>query len=108
LSVFENACKSAFRTLDCLQDTEAIKARGLGVSRVKPIKRLLALQGAQPDGVLLAGRYTLLEHGTRPTACDTVGGGTRARIRRRRPLWPGPLAGGPNFEYALFRAYQPI
>jgi D-threo-aldose 1-dehydrogenase len=62
LSVFENACKNASGTPDRLQDTEAIKARSLGVNRVEPIELPPALEGAQLDGVVLAGRYTLLDH----------------------------------------------
>lgn len=77
-----------------------IKAWGLGVNRVEPIELLLDLQGPQPDGFLLAGRYTLLDHSralqrVMPKVAErglsiVVGG----------PYSSGALVGGPNFEYA--------
>src|SRR3954463_14508034 len=62
LAAFESARKGAFKTLDRLRDEGVIKAWGLGVNRVEPIELLLALEGPRPDGFLLAGRYTLLDH----------------------------------------------
>jgi D-threo-aldose 1-dehydrogenase len=100
LGVFESARKGAFRALDRLRDEGVIKAWGLGVNRVEPIEPLLALDGPRPDGFLLAGRYTLLDHDrslqrVMPTAAErglgiVVGG----------PYSSGALVGGPNFEYA--------
>jgi D-threo-aldose 1-dehydrogenase len=100
LSVFETARKGAFRVLDRLRDEGVIKAWGLGVNRVEPIELLLALDEPRPDGFLLAGRYTLLDHAhalqrTMPMAAErglgiVVGG----------PYSSGALVGGPNFEYA--------
>lgn len=100
LGVFETARKGAFRTLDRLRDAGVIKAWGLGVNRVEPIELLLGLEGAHPDGFLLAGRYTLLDHDralqrVMPMVADrglgiVVGG----------PYSSGALVGGPNFEYA--------
>lgn len=61
---------------------------------------LLDLDGPRPDGSLLAGRYTLLDHDRAlerlmPTVAErglgiVVGG----------PYSSGALVGGPNFEYA--------
>jgi D-threo-aldose 1-dehydrogenase len=100
LSMFESARTGAFRALDRLRDEGVIRAWGLGVNRVEPIELLLALDGPKPDGFLLAGRYTLLDHDkalqrVMPTVAERglgiiVGG----------PYSSGALVGGPNFEYA--------
>lgn len=100
LDVFESARKGAFKALDRLRDEGVIKAWGLGVNRVEPIELLLGLEGNRPDGFLLAGRYTLLDHDkalqrVMPTVAErglgiVVGG----------PYSSGALVGGPNFEYA--------
>ena len=100
LSIFESARIGAFKALDRLRDEGVIKAWGLGVNRVEPIELLLELQGPRPDGFLLAGRYTLLDHAralqrVMPQVAErglgiVVGG----------PYSSGALVGGPNFEYA--------
>lgn len=97
---FESARKGAFKALDRLKDEGVIKAWGLGVNRVEPIEILLDLDGPRPDGSLLAGRYTLLDHSRAlqrlmPKVAErglgiVVGG----------PYSSGALVGGPNFEYA--------
>src|SRR6218665_1271630 len=100
LGVFESARQGAFKTLDRLRDEGVIKAWGLGVNRVEPIELLLDLQGPRPDGFLLAGRYTLLDH---ERALQRV----MPRVSERGlgivvggPYSSGALVGGPNFEYA--------
>lgn len=99
LSYFEVARKGAFRVLTRLRDEGVIKAWGLGVNRVEPIELTLDLSEARPDGFLLAGRYTLLDHEralqrVMPRAAergtDIVVGG---------PYSSGILAGGSHFEY---------
>ncbi|ALG71205.1 D-threo-aldose 1-dehydrogenase [Azospirillum thiophilum] len=100
LAMFESARNGAFKALDRLRDEGVIKAWGLGVNRVEPIELLLELEGPRPDGFLLAGRYTLLDHGralqrVMPKVVErglgiVVGG----------PYSSGALVGGPNFEYA--------
>ena len=100
LSMFESARTGAFKALDRLRDEGVIKAWGLGVNRVEPIELLLDLEGPRPDGFLLAGRYTLLDHSralqrVMPKVAErglgiVVGG----------PYSSGALVGGPNFEYA--------
>jgi D-threo-aldose 1-dehydrogenase len=100
LSMFETARTGAFRALDRLRDEGVIKAWGLGVNKVEPIELLMDLEEPCPDGSLLAGRYTLLDHGRAlqrlmPKAAErgfgiVVGG----------PYSSGALVGGPNFEYA--------
>jgi D-threo-aldose 1-dehydrogenase len=100
LGVFETARKGAFRTLDRLRDEGVIKAWGLGVNRVEPIELLLALDGPRPDGFLLAGRYTLLDH---ERALQRVMPQVAARdlsIVAGGPYSSGALVGGPYFEYA--------
>ncbi|QDU63567.1 Pyridoxal 4-dehydrogenase [Planctomycetes bacterium Pan216] len=100
LGVFENARKGAFKALDRLRDEGVIKAWGLGVNRVEPIELILDLDAPRPDGFLLAGRYTLLDHDkalqrvmpevTKQGLSVVVGGAYSS----------GALVGGPNFEYA--------
>ncbi|MFE0499307.1 aldo/keto reductase [Lysobacter soli] len=100
LGVFESARTGAFKALDRLRDEGVIKAWGLGVNRVEPIELLLDLDTPRPDGFLLAGRYTLLDHSralqrVMPRVAErglgiVVGG----------PYSSGALVGGPNFEYA--------
>ncbi|MGW8881674.1 aldo/keto reductase [Streptomyces mirabilis] len=67
---FEEARTGAFRVLSRLRDEGVIKAWGLGVNKTEPIELTLALDEPQPDGFLLAGRYS-----------------------------SGVLAGGTHFEY---------
>jgi D-threo-aldose 1-dehydrogenase len=100
LGVFEGARKGAFRVLDRLRDEGVIKAWGLGVNRVEPIELLLDLEVPRPDGFLLAGRYTLLDHSR---ALQRVMPRVAARglgIVVGGPYSSGALVGGPNFEYA--------
>ncbi|MEU1464435.1 aldo/keto reductase [Streptomyces sp. NPDC005727] len=99
LHKFEEARTGAFRVLSRMRDEGVIKAWGLGVNRTEPIELTLGLDEPQPDGFLLAGRYTLLDHEHAlqrllPMAQDqnvsmVVGG----------PYSSGILAGGTNFEY---------
>ncbi|CDG83893.1 aldo/keto reductase [Janthinobacterium agaricidamnosum] len=99
LAQFDIARKGAFRVLTRLREEGVIKAWGLGVNRVEPCELTLDLSEAQPDGFLLAGRYTLLDHERAlqrllPEAArqhvDIVVGG---------PYSSGILAGGTHFEY---------
>ncbi|WAL72701.1 aldo/keto reductase [Kitasatospora sp. YST-16] len=99
LGTFEEARTGAFRVLSRLREEGVIRAWGLGVNRTEPIELALALDEPQPDGFLLAGRYTLLDHEHAlqrllPTAQEqgvemVVGG----------PYSSGVLAGGTHFEY---------
>jgi D-threo-aldose 1-dehydrogenase len=56
---FELALKGSFRALAELRDQGVIKAWGLGNNVVEPLIR--ALERANPDIFMLAGRYTLLD-----------------------------------------------
>jgi D-threo-aldose 1-dehydrogenase len=100
LGVFETARKGAFKALDRLRDEGVIKAWGLGVNRVEPIEILLELEEPRPDGFLLAGRYTLLDH-------DRALQRVMPRVTERGlgivvggPYSSGVLVGGSTFEYA--------
>lgn len=100
LGVFDSARKGAFKALDRLRDEGVIKAWGLGVNRVEAIEVLLNLEAPRPDGFLLAGRYTLLDHSL---ALQRVMPQVAARglgIVVGGPYSSGALVGGPNFEYA--------
>lgn len=99
LDKFEEARTGAFRVLSRLRDEGVIKAWGLGVNKTEPIELTLALDEPKPDGFLLAGRYTLLDHEHALTrllpmaqeqGVDMVVGG---------PYSSGVLAGGTHFEY---------
>ncbi|MFB6831289.1 aldo/keto reductase [Streptomyces hydrogenans] len=99
LGKFEEARTGAFRVLSRLRDEGVIKAWGLGVNKTEPIELTLALDEPRPDGFLLAGRYTLLDHEHALTrllpmaqeqGVDMVVGG---------PYSSGILAGGTHFEY---------
>ncbi|PVM84023.1 D-threo-aldose 1-dehydrogenase [Caulobacter radicis] len=100
LGVFETARKGAFRALDRLRDEGVIKAWGLGVNRVEPIELLLALDEPRPDGFLLAGRYTLLDHGAALQRVMPAVAERGLGIVVGGPYSSGALVGGPNFEYA--------
>ncbi|MEV7187356.1 aldo/keto reductase [Kitasatospora sp. NPDC093102] len=99
LAKFEEARTGAFRVLSRLRDEGVIKAWGLGVNKTEPIELTLALDEPRPDGFLLAGRYTLLDHEhalqrllpmAQAQGVDMVVGG---------PYSSGILAGGTHFEY---------
>ncbi|MBV4458717.1 aldo/keto reductase [Pseudomonas sp. COR58] len=99
LTQFEIARTGAFRVLTRLREEDVIKAWGLGVNRVEPIELTLDLDEPRPDGFLLAGRYSLLDHEralqrVMPQAVEqgvgiVVGG----------PYSSGVTAGGEHFEY---------
>ncbi|MFS8037166.1 aldo/keto reductase [Xanthobacter sp. AM11] len=100
LAMFESARKGAFRALDRLRDEGVIKAWGLGVNRVEPIETLLALDEPRPDGFLLAGRYTLLDHDRALQRVMPMVAERGLGIVVGGPYSSGALVGGPNFEYA--------
>lgn len=100
LGMFETARKGAFKALDRLRDEGVIRAWGLGVNRVEPIELLLDLQGPRPDGFLLAGRYTLLDHSKALQRVMPQVAAKGLSIVVGGPYSSGALVGGPNFEYA--------
>lgn len=100
LGKFEEARTGAFRALDRLRDEGVIGAWGLGVNRVEPIELLLELDEPCPDGFLLAGRYTLLDHDRALQRVMPLVSERGLGIVVGGPYSSGALVGGPNFEYA--------
>jgi D-threo-aldose 1-dehydrogenase len=100
LGKFEEARTGAFRALDRLRDEGVIGAWGLGVNRVEPIELLLELDEPRPDGFLLAGRYTLLDHDRALQRVMPLVSERGLGIVVGGPYSSGALVGGPNFEYA--------
>jgi D-threo-aldose 1-dehydrogenase len=100
LGMFESARLGAFKALDRMRDEGVIKAWGLGVNRVEPIELLLALDAPRPDGFLLAGRYTLLDHDRALQRVMPLVAERGLGIVVGGPYSSGALVGGPNFEYA--------
>ncbi|MER7012262.1 aldo/keto reductase [Saccharopolyspora sp. NPDC000359] len=99
VAAYESARTGVFRVLQRLRDEGVIKGWGLGVNKVEPLEMTLDLDEPKPDGFLLAGRYTLLDHeralqrllpAAEAQGVDLVVGG---------PYSSGILAGGQHFEY---------
>ena len=76
-----------------------IKAWGLGVNRVEPCELLLDLSEVKPDGFLLAGRYTLLDHERALQRLLPTAAAKNVEIVVGGPYSSGVLAGGAHFEY---------
>ncbi|WP_431822379.1 aldo/keto reductase [Burkholderia sp. F1] len=99
LAQFEVARKGAFRVLSRLREEGVIKAWGLGVNRVEPCELTLDLSEAQPDGFLLAGRYSLLDHERALQRLMPAAAAQGVDIVVGGPYSSGVLAGGAHFEY---------
>jgi len=99
LAQFEIARKGAFRVLTRLREEGVIKAWGLGVNRVEPCELTLDLSEAKPDGFLLAGRYTLLDHERALQRLMPAAAKQNVDIVVGGPYSSGILAGGTHFEY---------
>jgi hypothetical protein len=94
--VFDIAMKGAAGALTKLRDEGVIRAWALGVNRVEPC--VMALERADPDVFLLAGRYSLLDH----PALDVLFPRCAERgvhVVVGGPYNSGLLAGGRTFEY---------
>ncbi|WP_049623476.1 aldo/keto reductase [Frateuria defendens] len=95
--VFDTAMRGAAKALTRLREEGVIKGWGLGVNRLEPCE--LAMEQADPDGFLLAGRYSLLDHADAlerlMPACAARGLG----IVVGGPYNSGLLAGGTHYEY---------
>src|SRR5262245_14105656 len=96
---FETARTGAFRALTQLREQGVIKAWGLGVNTVEPCELALDMAEEQPDGFLLAGRYTLLDHGRALQRLMPAAAAKKADIVIGGPYSSGVLVGGANFEY---------
>ena len=93
---FGIAMNGAAKALTSLREQGVIKAWGLGVNVVEPC--LLALDRADPDIFLVAGRYTLLDHTALKDLlpkCEARG----AKVVIGGPYNSGLLAGGTTFNY---------
>ena len=93
---FDIAMAGAARALTKLREQGVIRAWGLGVNVVEPC--ILALDRADPDIFLVAGRYTLLDHTALKDLlpkCARQG----ARVVIGGPYNSGLLAGGTTFNY---------
>jgi len=95
--VFQTAMSGAAVALSRLRDEGVIKAWGLGVNRVEPC--VMALQQSAPDGFLIAGRYTLLDHADALEELMPASLARGARIVVGGPYNSGILAGGEHYEY---------
>ncbi|WP_106477326.1 aldo/keto reductase [Phytohalomonas tamaricis] len=95
--VFDEAMNGAAKALTRLREEGVIRGWGLGVNRVESCA--LALEQADPDGFLLAGRYTLLDHDNALEnllpECEKRGAG----VVVGGPYNSGLLAGGEHFDY---------
>ncbi|MEG8244971.1 aldo/keto reductase [Pseudomonas paracarnis] len=99
LEYFNQARTGAFKVLTRLREQRVIKAWGLGVNRVEPCELTLDLAEAQPDGFLLAGRYTLLDHDRALQRLMDAAHAQQVEIVVGGPYSSGILAGGAHFEY---------
>jgi len=99
LAQFEAARTGAFRVLTRLREEGVIKAWGLGVNKVEPLEITLDMSEAQPDGFLLAGRYTLLDHERALQRLMPAAAAQNVDIVVGGPYSSGVLAGGTHFEY---------
>jgi D-threo-aldose 1-dehydrogenase len=96
---YDIARTGAFRVLTRLREEGVIKAWGLGVNKVEPLELTLDLAEPQPDGFLLAGRYTLLDHERALQRLMPACLAHDVSIVVGGPYSSGVLAGGTHFEY---------
>jgi len=96
---FNIARKGAFKALTRLKEEGVIKAWGLGVNRVEPCELTLDLDDVRPDGFLLAGRYTLLDHQQPLQRLFHKAKANNAEFVAGGPYSSGVLVGGKHFEY---------
>jgi D-threo-aldose 1-dehydrogenase len=99
LEYFNQARTGAFKVLTRLREEGVIKGWGLGVNKVEPCELTLDLTEAQPDGFLLAGRYTLLDHDRALQRLMDAALAQNVEIVVGGPYSSGILAGGTHFEY---------
>jgi D-threo-aldose 1-dehydrogenase len=95
--LFDQAMDGAAQALTRLREEGVLRAWGLGVNLTEPCLR--ALDRADPDVFLLAGRYSLIDH----AALDALFPACAARgvhVVVGGPFNSGLLAGGRTFNYA--------
>ena len=99
LSMFETARTGAFRALSKLCEEGAIKAWGLGVNKVEPCELALGLKESRPNALLLAGRYSLLDHELALQRLMPKAAELEVGIVIGSPYSSGVLVGSDHFEY---------
>jgi D-threo-aldose 1-dehydrogenase len=99
LSMFETARTGAFRALTKLCEKGIIKAWGLGVNKVEPCELALDLKESRPTALLLAGRYTLLDHERALQRLMPKAAELKVDVVIGGPYSSGVLVGGDRFEY---------
>ncbi len=93
---FDQAMAGAARVLTDLRSQGVIKAWGLGANLAEPCR--LALEQADPDVFLLAGRYTLLDTASLDTLLPACAA-RDVRVVIGGPYNSGLLAGGGTYDY---------
>jgi D-threo-aldose 1-dehydrogenase len=99
ISKFEEAQHGAFPVLDKLRDDGVIKAWGQGTNKVEPIEMGLELEEPRANGMLLAGRYTILDHKSALQRLMPLAVENRVDVIVGGPYNSGALVGGAHFEY---------
>jgi D-threo-aldose 1-dehydrogenase len=99
ISKFEEAQHGAFPVLDELRDDGVIKAWGQGTNKVEPIEIGLELTEPRANGMLLAGRYTILDHESALQRLMPLAIEKKVDVIVGGPYNSGALVGGAHFEY---------
>ena len=99
ISKFQEAQNGAFPVLDKLRDDGVIKSWGQGTNKVEPIEIGLELSEPRADGMLLAGRYTILDHESALQRLMPLAVKKNVEVIVGGPYNSGALVGGSHFEY---------
>lgn len=99
ISKFEEAQNGAFPVLDKLRDEGVIKAWGQGTNKVEPIEIMLELDEPRANGMLLAGRYSILDHESALQRLMPLAVEKHVDVIVGGPYSSGVLVGGKHFEY---------
>jgi D-threo-aldose 1-dehydrogenase len=99
ISKFVEAQNGAFPVLDKLRDDGIIKAWGQGTNKVAPIEIGLELTEPRANGMLLAGRYTILDHEAALQRLMALASKKNVDVIVGGPYNSGALVGGAHFEY---------
>jgi len=99
ISKFEEAQHGAFPVLDKLRDDGVIAAWGQGTNKVEPIEIGLELDEPRANGMLLAGRYTILDHEPALQRLMPLATAKDVDVIVGGPYNSGALVGGSHFEY---------
>lgn len=98
-SKFVEAQHGAFPVLDQLRDDGVITAWGQGTNKVEPIEIGLELSEPRANGMLLAGRYTILDHESALKRLMPLAVEQHVDVIVGGPYNSGALVGGDHFEY---------